>query len=352
MERLARALTALGAEAQVLEGFSDRRWRGLMASGGIGRGRARIGSMLVFPIRAIAHGFFRRPSVLVATTNPFYLPLVLIATRPLHRVPVVALVYDVYPDALEVSGVATPTGLLARAATGANRFWLSRAEAVVFIGPEMAEHVRGRYGSPPYWEVIETGASVSEFDTGCAHAADAESELERWCRGKVVVSYVGNMGQMHDWETVCRAVPRVLADPALARLCFVVAASGAGAEYPGQAVVRSRPGSGPLRASAARSGVGAIAVVLQHRAGDLEGSGKQDLDSVQDLQRHGGRQRGGRGGACGVGPRRRGREGALRRGGVSGGCGWPGARAPGSGLRSGGAAPGAGSRSGRRRGAL
>ena len=231
MERLARALTALGAEARVLEAFSHRRWRGLMASGGIGRALARIGSMLVFPFRAIAHGFFRRPSVMVATTNPFYLPLVLIATRPLHRVPVVALVYDVYPDALEVSGVATPTGLLARAAAGANRFMLSRADAVVFIGPQMAEHVRGRYGSPPYSEVIETGASVSEFDTGCAHAADAESELERWCRGKVVVSYVGNLGQMHDWETVCRAVPRVLADPALARLCFVVAASGAGAEY-------------------------------------------------------------------------------------------------------------------------
>lgn len=231
MERLARALTALGVEAQVLEEFSDRRWRELMASRGFGRARARIGSMLVFPFRAIAHGFFRRPGVLVATTNPFYLPLVLIATRPLHRVPVVALVYDVYPDALEVSGVATPTGLLARVAAGANRFWLSRADAVVFIGREMAEHVRGRYRSPPYWEVIETGASVSEFDTVCAHAADAESELERWCRGKVVASYVGNMGQMHDWETVCRAVPRALADPALARLCFVVAASGAGAEY-------------------------------------------------------------------------------------------------------------------------
>ncbi len=231
VERLAHALTALGVEARVLEGFSDRRWRELMASRGIGRARARIGSMLVFPFRAIAHGFFRRPSVLVATTNPFYLPLVLIATRPLHRVPVVALVYDVYPDALEATGVVSPGGLLARAAAGANRFWLSRADAVVFIGPEMAEHVRGRYGSPPYWEVIETGASVSEFDTVYAHTADAESELERWCRGKVVASYVGNMGQMHDWETVCRAVPRVLADPALARLCFVVAASGPGAEY-------------------------------------------------------------------------------------------------------------------------
>jgi sugar transferase EpsL len=243
MERLARALTALGVEAQILEEFSDRRWRGLMAKGGIGRARARIGSLLVFPFRAIAHGFFRRPSVMVATTNPFYLPLVLIATRPLHRVPVVALVYDVYPDALEVSGVAALAGLLARAAAGANRFWLSRAEAVVFIGPQMAEHIRGRYGSPPCSEVIETGASVSEFDTVYAHTADAEGELTRWCRGKIVVSYVGNLGQMHDWETVCRAVPRVLADPALARLSFVVAASGAGAEY----LARRWSGLGPDR---------------------------------------------------------------------------------------------------------
>jgi glycosyltransferase involved in cell wall biosynthesis len=110
-----------------------------------------------------------------------------------------------------------------------NRFTFSRADAVVFIGARMGEHARRRYGEPPRWAVLETGAELSEFSPEALAPAAPESELERWCEGRVVLSYVGNMGRMHDWETLAAAVPRVLAQ-ARGRIGVVIAAWGPGAE--------------------------------------------------------------------------------------------------------------------------
>ena len=43
--------------------------------------------------------------------------------------------------------------------------------------------------------------------------AAPESDLERWCEGKVVLSYVGNMGISHDWDTLADAVSTLIGDP-------------------------------------------------------------------------------------------------------------------------------------------
>lgn len=228
MERLARAM---GEGGRVVAELSDQAWRDRMAAGRGGRLRARLRSMLVYPVRAVLETA-RLPSgaVAVPTTNPFFLPMVLVATRPLHRRRVVPLVYDLYPDALEASGVAAKDGVLSRLARRANRFWFRRADGLVFIGEKMAEHARDRYGEPRAAAVIETGADSAEFAGDGVRNGAAETELEAWCAGKIVAAYVGNMGAMHEWETLAEALPRVLAEPSAARLAVVIAASGPGVE--------------------------------------------------------------------------------------------------------------------------
>jgi glycosyltransferase involved in cell wall biosynthesis len=156
--------------------------------------------------------------------------MVLVATRPLHRKRVVPLVYDLYPDALEASGVARRDGLMSRLARRANRYWFRHADGLVFIGEKMAEHARDRYGEPRHDVVIETGADAAEFAVADVRDASPRTELEAWCAGKIVASYVGNMGAMHEWESLAEALPRVFADPAASRLAVVIAASGPGVE--------------------------------------------------------------------------------------------------------------------------
>ena len=226
MERLARELSAREVSARVSASLGPEQWRALMASGKAGRLRGRLVSLLGTPLLALRDAF-AEDAVLVPTTNPFFLPAFLVATRFLHGRPVVPLVYDLYPDALEAGGVASSTGLMAKIASAANRFTFRNADAVVFIGQGMGEHARARYGTPRRWAVLETGADANELDP-VALAGPPESDLERFIADKLVISYVGNAGHVHDVETLAAAVPALLAQRPNAAVAIVIAASGPG----------------------------------------------------------------------------------------------------------------------------
>lgn len=243
MERLARSLRERGDEAVVSARYTGDQWRRRMAAGRTGRLRSRLGAMVAFPVRAVERALRApRGSVLVPTTNPFFLPLVLVATRPLHRKRVVPLVYDLYPDALEAAGFAGDASWARSAMRAANRSWLRAADGVVFIGRRMADHIERSYGPVRRSTIIETGADARELSP-LRDDELAESSLEDWCRGKVIASYVGNLGHVHDWDTLADA-GLVLADrrATLGRpFGIVVAASGPGVEHLRQRWARLPP---------------------------------------------------------------------------------------------------------------
>jgi lipopolysaccharide/colanic/teichoic acid biosynthesis glycosyltransferase/glycosyltransferase involved in cell wall biosynthesis len=200
-----------------------------MASGPAGRVRARIISHVAFPLRMVAEAAVQT-DVVVPTTNPFHLPAWLVLTRPLHGNRVIPLVYDLYPDALEAAGVTSSDTLSSRLLAHLNRAWLERADGVVFIGDRMASHACARYGRPRRSVVIPTGASASEFASVVPNPAP-DSPLATWCRAKeVVVTYIGNLGLMHDWTTFASGVLR-LCPPHHERWGLVVAASGPGVAH-------------------------------------------------------------------------------------------------------------------------
>jgi colanic acid biosynthesis glycosyl transferase WcaI len=177
----------------------------------------------------VAHS--RSTGVLVVTTNPFFLPFVLLASRPLHRRRVIALIYDLYPDALAMTPGRRPPRVLSALAGAMNRTVFSRADHVVFIGDAMAAHAMEQYGRPPRFDIIETGASLSELAD--APALDGEpTALDEFCRGRIVASYVGNMGHAHDVDTIAAVLPGWL-EEGHGKRALVIAASG-----PGVAVLR------------------------------------------------------------------------------------------------------------------
>jgi len=228
MVRLARRLTELGWATEVVAGATPETWRGRMASGPLGRVSARTEAFLKYPLQALWTALARGADTLIPTTNPFFLPLLLVLTRPIHGRRVVPLIYDLYPDALEAEGISRKSGLLSRLGEAANRYLFRKADGVVFIGEGMGRYARNRYGEPSRWLVAETGADAAEFETSAgAIADDDERALDVWCRGKTLIAYVGNMGLVHDWDTLAQAVPRLI-ESTLKPLGILIAASGPG----------------------------------------------------------------------------------------------------------------------------
>ncbi len=197
--------------------YSPEAWRSWMTQGRAGRLWARLTGSVTFPLLFVAKGLRDAAPVYVPTTNPPWLPFWCVITAWAHGGRVIPLIYDLYPDALEAAGVVKPSSAVSRLATVVNRYWMRRVDGAVFIGHAMRAHSLARYGTPARHIVIETGADAQEFDPEKKGAA-------------VVFSYVGNMGAMHDWETLAGALAKADAKIAAAGGRVVIAASGAGAQ--------------------------------------------------------------------------------------------------------------------------
>jgi lipopolysaccharide/colanic/teichoic acid biosynthesis glycosyltransferase/glycosyltransferase involved in cell wall biosynthesis len=219
MERLAHRLRERGDQARVFSGIQPERWRRLMHAGWTGRTRARFISFFGYPAQALAS--IESGQILVPTTNPFFLPVLLLLFRWFHGRPVIALIYDLYPDALEAVGLRVR--FFTPLAESLNRLLFRHADGVVFIGDRMRAHAERRYGRPRRSVTLPTGADTSEF---AKIAQEVKSEFDGWKRERVLLSYVGNLGRVHDWETLAEGCARGLGNEA----CLVVAASGPGVE--------------------------------------------------------------------------------------------------------------------------
>ena len=196
-----------GWRADRVAPLSAARWRRLRAAGPVGSVAARLLGAL-FPVRAaVDPAVVRGADVLVATTNPFWLPIA-VTLRP-RRPPVVALVYDVYPDSLEVR-LRLPRPLRA-ILDAVVRSGLRRADAVVFLGRRTRAAVVARHGLTRPTAVIPTGADPDRFDRAATPPA-ALAAVAADLAARRVVAYVGNAGSVHDVATLGGALARVLAD--------------------------------------------------------------------------------------------------------------------------------------------
>ena len=216
-EELADAVgQAAGREVEVRTGMDADVWVAARAGGALSSLLIRLRGYL-FPLR-IDLGPRRSDRVIIATTNPFLLPAVVALRRPSSRL--VTLVYDLYPESLEVRfRLPRPVRALLSAVTG---FGLRRSAAVVFLGERTRQYVVDRYSLTCPTAVIPPGCD--EIPRPSVPPPTLE-RLARDLEGRVVVSYIGNVGSMHDATTLAEALRLVLASSG-GRCAVVISARG------------------------------------------------------------------------------------------------------------------------------
>jgi len=149
-----------------------------------------------------------RPDVFLPLTTP---PMVALAAQLAalrSRVPVVALVQDLYPDIAVRLGVVSNDGLVHRLWAGVAAASLRQATSVITLSELMAEHVRGYGVRPDRIEVIPNWA-LAELEAEPAPADGAAARLEYGFGDRFVVMYSGNLGAGHQFETLLAAARRL-----------------------------------------------------------------------------------------------------------------------------------------------
>jgi glycosyltransferase involved in cell wall biosynthesis len=152
-------------------------------------------------------GLPERPDVLMPLTTPPFVALAAqLAALPM-RVPLVALVQDLYPDVAVRLGVLRHGGLPHRSLATVAGLSLRHATRVVALSELMAEHLR-RYGVRPERIDVIPNWALAELDRP-APTGGAEARLEYGLGDRFVVMYSGNLGAGHQFETLLAAARRL-----------------------------------------------------------------------------------------------------------------------------------------------
>ena len=241
MQRIIQAFDEKALPMKLVNALRPETWRSLFSKGTKGRILARLIGYGAFPVQAFfaalkaslieVSGSPLKKPLLIAITNPFYLPHLMVLTRPLHRCGVIPLMYDIYPDAFEAAGINKKW--FSKLMTAANRWMIRHADAMIYIGDITRESAEKRYGVHPVTYVIPTVANQKEFENV---APALPKDLADWMENRTIFSYVGNMGILHDIDTMARAIPAFLglmSEEDRRHVGFVFAASG-----PGEAKLR------------------------------------------------------------------------------------------------------------------
>jgi len=128
-----------------------------------------------------------------ATTNPFFLPSVL-RFRLGKKSHSIMLVYDLFPDAIELSGALRKGSLLSKIIGASTRYALRNCSSTVFLGDLLKKHAESRYGTSKHSFVIHVGADARPFADFPPRSLGQQE--------KVRIGYCGNLGRAHDSETV------------------------------------------------------------------------------------------------------------------------------------------------------
>ncbi|MEB3231131.1 MAG: glycosyltransferase family 4 protein [Leptolyngbyaceae bacterium] len=217
---------------EVADGVRIRRSR--MSHLWLQRIRGKALSGLVFSLRSFLfvmqrQWFCFRPThdVVLVTTAPPFLPIVVYLAHRLIGIPYVCLIYDLYPDVATRLGVIPPTHWLAQRWQQLNRAVWSHARQVIVLSDSMKQRVMQNCPSLPSHKVtvIHSWADPNHIvPRAKQHNWFAQThDLVK----PFTVLYSGNMGRCHDLDTVLEAMQQLQSDPHPVPIQFVFIGGGA-----------------------------------------------------------------------------------------------------------------------------
>lgn len=172
----------------------------------------RAASWAAYSAVAFATAQSRAPNLVLAVTNPPFIPHVAWAAQKLGGAPYGLLIWDIYPDHLHHVGVISESHPLSRAWIALNRRALADAAFVVTISEGMAQKLRDQLAGVqakikviPNWSDTEQLRPIPRTNNPWARELGVADEL--------VVMYSGNLGATHGLDGLLGAAAHLADNP-------------------------------------------------------------------------------------------------------------------------------------------
>jgi glycosyltransferase involved in cell wall biosynthesis len=163
----------------------------------------------------------RQGDIIVAKTDPPLVSVVAMAAAGRKGARLINWLQDIFPETAAELGVPLMRGPLAVSLAALRNRSLKRAEATVVIGELMRQKVEALGTPAERVHVIPNWCNDEDIES---IAANGNPLRQAWgLEGKFVVGYSGNLGRVHEFETMLTAAERLRGD---SRFVFLMVGGG------------------------------------------------------------------------------------------------------------------------------
>jgi protein involved in polysaccharide export with SLBB domain/glycosyltransferase involved in cell wall biosynthesis len=152
-----------------------------------------------------------RQNLVVAMSDPPLLVALAVLAARIRGGRAVYWVQDLFPELAGRLGVVAPDGSLYRASAAVARYLHAKCDAVVALGPRMAESMIAAGASPLRTTFVHNWADAAAIRP--VPPSENRFMLSHALVGKFVVLYSGNAGRAHCFDAVIEAMRRLRDDP-------------------------------------------------------------------------------------------------------------------------------------------
>lgn len=220
---LGRTITEAGYKVKPIYLVSETDYRKLAKTGGFPKIWLRIKMYLLYPIMLLYRVISsRKGSVFVVTSNNFFAAYLVHLFLKIKSGKVIHLLYDLYPDAIEIAGVIKPKSFTSKLIGIIMMKSLNKCDATIYLGEFLREHAESRWGSSPLNDVIDISTDLDLY-------VDEFEGIPNY--GKIILHYGGQLGHLHDAVSLIDSIKYICNSDIAHLVEFNFYVSGAQAEF-------------------------------------------------------------------------------------------------------------------------
>ena len=133
----------------------------------------------------------------IVTSNTFFAPFFIVFLFSWKKLKVIHLLYDLFPDAIEIAGIIKTNSLAARIIGFITKNNLSKCQSTVFLGDELKKHAEHRWGKSRSSYVIDISTDLSLYKNRYKPVPKTS---------KIVIHYGGQLGHLHSPNNIIECV--------------------------------------------------------------------------------------------------------------------------------------------------
>lgn len=218
---LGKTLRQSGFSVEEIYLITEENYRALAKSKGLKKVLLRFNMYISYPLLLILKSMLAPgQSVFIVSSNTFYAPLV-VRLFSFGRVKIINLIYDLFPDAIEMSGKLKQNSWSARAIGKLIKATLKLSHATIYLGDFLAAHANKRWWKPSLYKRIDISADYSLFD----------SVLSVPDNSPIVLHYGGQLGHLHDATALIQSLKSIEDINQMGKVSCNFYVSGAQAAY-------------------------------------------------------------------------------------------------------------------------